>query len=82
MRASRYADAVQECKKGDIYALPGCTGFIDGTVIGITRHGDNVLQRSAYNDHKRKHALKFQALVAPDGIILHAAGPLEGRRRD
>jgi len=31
---------------------------------------------------KRKHALKFQAIVCPDGLILHAFGPLEGRRQD
>jgi nuclease HARBI1 len=80
MRASRYADAVR--KKGGANALSNCVGFIDGTVIGISRPGDNFEQRAAYNGHKRKHALKFQALVAPDGLILHAAGPLEGRRHD
>jgi hypothetical protein len=40
------------------------------------------MQRVAYNGHKRKHALKFQAVVAPDGLILHAYGPMEGRRHD
>jgi hypothetical protein len=59
-----------------------CVGFIDGTVIGISRPGNSFQQRAAYNGHKRKHALKFQALMSPDGLILHAAGPLEGRRHD
>ena len=47
-------------------ALGNCVGFLDGTVIGIAR----------------KHALKFQSLTTPDGLILDAFGPLEGRRHD
>ena len=39
-------------------------------------------QRTAYNGHKRKNALKFQSLTTPDGLILDAFGPLEGRRHD
>ena len=35
-----------------------------------------------YNGHKRKHALKYQAVTPPDGMILHAYGPVEGRRHD
>lgn len=33
-----------------------------------------------YNGHKRTYSLKFQAITAPDGLFLHAAGPIEGRR--
>jgi hypothetical protein len=32
--------------------------------------------------HKRMHALKFQAVMAPDGIIAHLAGPFEERYHD
>ncbi|ETV64058.1 hypothetical protein H257_18998 [Aphanomyces astaci] len=35
-----------------------------------------------YNRHKRRHAVKYQTLVAPDGIIAHAFGLIEGRRPD
>jgi nuclease HARBI1 len=76
--ASRYAQAVHSKSNG----LDNCVGFIDGTVLGIARPGDPDLQRVAYNGHKRKHALKFQVVLTPDGLILHCAGPIEGRRHD
>src|SRR6202167_4670422 len=39
-------------------------------------------QHQAYNGHKKFHALKFQALMLPNGIIGHLYGPFEGRRND
>ena len=63
-------------------ALPNCVGFIDGTVIGIARPKGQRRRRVVYNGHKRKHALKYQAVNTPDGLMLHAAGPMEGRRHD
>jgi nuclease HARBI1 len=78
IRASEYANAVLE----KVGALPNCVGFIDGTVIGISRPGDLEEQRVLYNGQKRKHALKFQAVTSPDGLILHAHGPMEGWRHD
>ena len=62
--------------------MQSCVGFIDGTFIGTARPEDNEMQRAAYNGHRRKHAIKFEALLTPDGLIAHAAGPLEGRRHD
>jgi hypothetical protein len=76
--ASKYAAAISSKEP----AMSGCVGFIDGTVIAVSRPTDNSLQAVVYNGHKRRHGLKFQALVTPDGLILHAAGPLEGRRHD
>ena len=32
--------------------------------------------------HKRVHAIKFQFLVAPTGLIANLCGPVEGRRHD
>jgi hypothetical protein len=72
----QFADAIQA--KGA--ALPDCVGFIDGTVRAICRPGRD--QRIVYNGHKRVHALKYQAVVTPDGIIAHMAGPFEGRMHD
>ena len=60
--------------------LKNCIGFVDGTVRLIcrpTRH-----QRVCYNGHKRIHALKFQSVVIPCGLIAHLYGPVEGRRHD
>lgn len=39
-------------------------------------------QRLFFSGHKRFHALKYQAIVVPDGIFAHFFGPLEGRRHD
>lgn len=60
--------------------LDHCIGFIDGTVRPITRPG--LFQKEVYNGHKRQHALKFQSVMFPNGIIGHLFGPVEGRRHD
>ena len=39
-------------------------------------------QREYYNGHKRIHAIKFQSVTTPDGIIIHLFGPVSGRRHD
>jgi len=61
-------------------ALDNCWGFIDGTVRPVCRPGEN--QRVLYNGHKRVHAIKFQSVVAPNGLIANLFGPVEGRRHD
>ncbi|ETW01633.1 hypothetical protein H310_06264 [Aphanomyces invadans] len=78
------ADWMKSC--GDAIHAQGaplttCIGFIDGTVRGICRPGKKV-QKSVYNGHKRKHALKYQAVTSPDGIIVHLHGPEPGSRHD
>lgn len=41
--------------------------------------GTGIHQRLFYNGHKRAHALKYQSVTTPDGLILHLHGPVEGR---
>lgn len=72
----RYADAI--ARKG--VPLKNCFGFIDGTVRQICRPDAN--QRVVYNGHKRVHALKFQSVAIPNGLIANLYGPVEGRRHD
>ena len=60
--------------------LPNCFGFIDGTVRPICRPGRN--QRVVYNGHKKVHALKFQSVALPNGLIGNLFGPIEGRHHD
>lgn len=60
--------------------IDSCFGFIDGTVRPICRPIDG--QRLFYNGHKRVHALKFQSVSFPNGLIGHLFGPIEGRRHD
>ena len=61
-------------------ALDNCWGFVDGTVRPICRPKQH--QRAVYNGHKRVHALKFQSVVTPNGLIANLFGPVEGRRHD
>ena len=49
-------------------ALDNCWGFIDGTVRPVARPGEH--QRVLFNGHKRVHAIKFQSVVAPNGLIV------------
>ena len=65
-----YANAIHE--KGA--ALNNCWGFIDGTVRPICRSLQN--QRIVYNGHKREHALKFQSIATPNGLIANLYGPV------
>ena len=71
-----YADAI----RGKGSPLTNCIGFIDGTVRPICR--PTVNQRLVYNGHKRTHALKYQSIVLPNGLIGNLFGPIEGRRHD
>ena len=58
--------------------LMNCFGFVDGTVGPFSRPGQN--QRILFNEHKWIHALKFQLIVIPNGLICNLYGPVEGRR--
>ena len=38
--------------------------------------------RNLYNGHKNVHAIKFQSVVAPNGLVANLYGPAEGKRHD
>ena len=59
----QYANAISD--KGA--ALENCVGFVDGTVRPISKPGE--MQRIVYNGHKRVHALKFQSVATPNGLV-------------
>lgn len=61
----------------------GCSrifGFIDGTVRPIPK--PKHLQSAVYNGKDKVHALKYQSLVTPDGMLQQLAGPWPGSRHD
>ena len=60
--------------------IQNCWGFIDGTVRPCCRPIVN--QRVVYNGHKRTHAIKFQAVTAPNGLVANLFGPVEVCRHD
>jgi hypothetical protein len=39
-------------------------------------------QRECYNGHKRQHAIQFQAVQAPNGLMMNLYGPASGRRHE
>ncbi len=66
----RYATAIH--LRGG--ALGNCFGFVDDTVRPICQPNAN--QRQVYNGHKRVHALKFQSVAIPNGLIANLYGPV------
>jgi len=82
-RITQWNDTVMSPAQLQVYAnaisargapLDNCFGFIDGTVRPICRPGEN--QRLVYNGHKRVHALKFQSIALPNGLIGNMYGPI------
>jgi hypothetical protein len=78
-RMQTYAAVVAQ-KTGQFARKMRIFGFIDGTFKSTCRPTKD--QRIVYNGKDRAHGLKYQALTAPDGLILHLAGPFEGARHD
>lgn len=76
VRAQQYAQAISA--RGA--PLRNCVAFVDGTLRPICRPRRG--QQAAYSAHRRIHAMKFQAVTAPDGIIVALHGPIEGRHHD
>jgi hypothetical protein len=70
-------EAVHAVTKSEIDT---CIGFIDGTVRSICR--PTIDQDVVYNGHRRTHALKYQAFVAPNGLIIDLYGPRAGVDHD
>ena len=74
-RIAEYAAAIE--RKGGVR---GVWGFIDGTMRAICRPQEN--QELFYSGYKKCHAVKYQAVSTPDGLIGHLAGPYTGRESD
>jgi hypothetical protein len=60
--------------------MRGIFSFIDGTVRPTCK--PEIFQAVVYNGKDKTHALKYQVLVTPDGIMRHVYGPVCGSRHD
>ncbi|XP_077498715.1 uncharacterized protein LOC144109799 [Amblyomma americanum] len=60
--------------------LHNCWGFIDGTTRAICRPSTS--QKLFFSGHKRIHAVKYQSIMCPNGIICQLSGPYFGSRHD
>jgi hypothetical protein len=70
-----FAAAVERISGCDV-----CFGFLDGTIRPVCKPQD--AQGEFYNGKDRVHALKYQIVSTPDGMIRHLDGPWPGRRHD
>ena len=55
-------------------------GFIDGTFLGVCR--PSIDQRKYYSGYKKRHGIKYQGIVFPDGLIGSLDGPHVGEAND
>lgn len=55
-------------------------GFIDGTIRAICRPTQQ--QELVYSGYKKFHAVKYQSVMFPNGIIGRLDGPINGQRHD
>jgi DDE superfamily endonuclease len=56
-------------------------GFLDGSRYSISRHRDAAIQAACYSA-KYKTNVAYQAVVAPDGILMDFDGPFAGSKAD
>lgn len=75
-RLAEYAAAIHDA--GSPLSTIWC--FIDCTIRIMCR--PHRWQRQAYNGYKGRHALKYQSIKLPNGLIGALYGPVEGRRND
>lgn len=59
---------------------PRCIGFLDGTLRPCSRPVRG--QRQVYSGYKKLHGIKFQSVIAPNGLIIEMFGAIVGRRSD
>ena len=75
-----YTEAVTTNGGDDMQVGEGIFGFIDGTVCLITHPLFN--QKIFYSRWKWIHVIKFQGIMAPDGIMMHVSGPYTAKHHD
>lgn len=54
--------------------VDNCFGFVDGSIWPITRPGEN--EQIVHNGDRSVHAIKFQSIVLPSGLIGNMYGPV------
>ena len=77
LRAVQYSECIFRKSQN---LMPYCVGFIDGTVRATCK--PTIHQTQYYSGHKRHHAVKYQSVTTPDGLILSMFGAIPGRNDD
>jgi hypothetical protein len=60
--------------------MAGIFSFIDGTIRPTCK--PEIFQAVVYNGKDKTHALKYQVVCTPDGMMRHVYGPVCGSRHD
>jgi hypothetical protein len=72
---TRFSAAVQDrCGQGNVF------GFVDGTVRPMCK--PDQMQGPCYTGKDKCHALKYQGLTTPNGLLHQLCGPWPGSRHD
>jgi hypothetical protein len=74
-KMEEFSHAVQER-----VGFAGIFSFIDGTVRPTCK--PEIFQSVVYNGKDKTHALKYQVVCTPDGMMRHFYGPVCGSRHD
>jgi len=62
--------------------FPNAIGAVDSSIIKIRRPENNEEQKKFYSGKHKKHCIKFQCIVNPDGICIHYSGIYPGKKHD
>jgi len=76
----RFAVAIHRGGRKGSIPLRNCVGFLDGSNQYVSHPHLN--QGLLYNGHKRKHCVKWQGLMLPNGIMPLPFGPIHGSHHD
>lgn len=76
-RMPYYAQLIANSTNG---LMQNIWGFVDGTIRRTSR--PIRYQHLCYTKFKKCHAIKFQSIVTPDGMIAYLYGPFVGKRHD
>ena len=57
-------------------------GVLDATLIMVSKPLDKEENNMYFSGKHKKHGVKLQVLVAPDGLCIHFGGVVPGRRND
>ena len=78
-KLNEYGDTIARksgINHGDIKYI----GMIDGTFRRCARPTED--QEGNYSGWKHAHGIKFQGVMAPDGIMMHLGGPYQAKMHD
>ena len=75
-----FANAIHCGGRKGAAPLKNCVGYLDGSNQYISK--PHLAQGILFNGHKRRHCVKWQGLMLPNGIMPMPFGPCNGKNHD